>query len=67
MHKQVVITINRDGTSSIDAQNFQGVGCKEATKMIEVALGGNDPDNRDEKKKPEFYGQTNTNHQTIKR
>lgn len=63
--RQIVITINRDGTSTVDAQNFAGVGCAAATKAIEVALGGDDASNVDDKKKPDFYA-TNNNFTTQK-
>ena len=61
--KQIVITIERDGTTKIDAQNFAGVGCEKATKALEVALVGNDTSAIDKKRKPDFFqttGQTNT-------
>lgn len=65
--KQVIITINRDGTSTIDAQNFAGVGCEKATKALEMALvgaqGGSDVDR---KKKPDFYA-SNQSTNTVKR
>lgn len=52
--KQVVITINIDGTSTIDAQNFKGVGCAAATAAAEIALGGHDASNKSDKRKPEY-------------
>lgn len=55
MKKQVVVTIHRDGTSSIDAQNFAGVGCTKATEAIELALAGSPVSDSDRKKKPDFY------------
>lgn len=52
--KQVVITFNVDGTSTIDAQGFMGVGCASATAAVEIALGGTDASNRSDKRKPEY-------------
>ena len=44
MDKKIKITIDQLGNPSIDALNFQGQGCKDATKLIEEALasGGGD-------------------------
>ncbi len=56
--KKVVVEIYPDGSSKVDAQNFNGVGCAKATEAIELALAGSDPGNRDDKKKPEFYQTT---------
>ena len=39
MRKEIVITFNSDGTSSVEAVGFQGRGCKEATLPFERALG----------------------------
>ena len=64
--KQVVINIARDGTAVIDAQNFQGVGCADATRMIEVALSGGNSENVDDEKKPEFFNQlANANFNSV--
>lgn len=63
MQKSITVEIYPDGSSKVEANNFAGVGCAAATKAIELALAGNDPSNRDDKKKPDFYattGQTNT-------
>lgn len=62
--KQIVITIERDGSTKIDAQNFAGVGCEKATKALEVALVGDASSSIDRKPKPERFhqvGQTNSN------
>lgn len=53
--RQVVVTINRDGTSSVDAQNFAGQGCLKATEALEVALNGSPASGDDRKKKPDFF------------
>lgn len=63
MQKKIVVEIFPDGSSKVDAQNFNGVGCAKATEAIELALAGSDPSNRDDKKKPDFFaktGQANT-------
>lgn len=52
--KTVEIIIEADGTSTIDAQNFQGQGCAEATLMLELALGGANGADSDDKKS-EYY------------
>lgn len=53
--KSITVEIYPDGSSKVEANNFQGVGCAEATKAIELALAGADPSNRDDKKKPDYY------------
>jgi len=53
--KQVIITVQPDGSTVVDADGFQGKGCAEATQAIELALAGSDPSNRDDKRKPDFY------------
>lgn len=53
--KQVVISFFPDGSTVVDAQNFQGKGCADATQAIELALAGSDPNNRDDKKKPDYF------------
>lgn len=54
--KEVVITINTDGSTVVEANNFNGVGCKDATKALELVLAGNEG-NTDTKPKPDFYAQ----------
>lgn len=65
MAKQIVITINADGTSVVDAQGFKGKGCTDATKGLELALAGGGSENKDTKKKPDFYG-THSNTGTLR-
>ena len=62
MAEQVVVTIDKIGRVDIDAQNFQGTGCVEATEQIEIALGG--IQKRD--KKPEYNLPPNSTAQVIK-
>lgn len=57
LNKEVVVTITPDGATVVEANNFQGVGCKDATKQIEMALAGN-AGNTDTKPKPDFYATT---------
>ncbi len=65
MSKQVIVTIAPDGSSTVDSKGFQGNSCTLATKELELALAGNDPGNRDDKKKPEFY-QSLTGQNTLR-
>lgn len=51
--KRVEITIDTDGTTKVEAFEFKGVGCKDATKQIEMALAG--PGGSDTKPKPDYY------------
>lgn len=45
--KRIKVTISPIGKPVIEAIGFAGVGCMEATKGIEQALGGNAPVTRD--------------------
>ena len=53
--KYVEITIQPDGDTTIEAFNFNGVGCKDATKGLELVLAGGGDTNKDSKPKPDFY------------
>lgn len=58
--KIIKVSIAPDGKPTIEAEGFQGVGCKAATKPIEDALGNGDKETHD---KPEIAiatGQTAT-------
>lgn len=62
--KKVVVTVNPDGSTSIDAQGFKGSSCQLATRELELALVNGDKSALDEKKKPDYYqtlGNTSTN------
>lgn len=63
MVKKVIVEIYADGSSKVDSSGFVGNSCTLATKELELALAGNDPANRDDKKKPDFYA-THSNTQT---
>ena len=39
-NRHIKITIAIDGSTSVDAINFRGTGCKDATNEITAALGG---------------------------
>lgn len=56
--KRVIVDIYPDGSSKVDSEGFKGSSCTLATKEIELALAGNDPGNRDDRKKPDFYATT---------
>jgi len=51
--KTIRVTIDPCGRPTIDAQGFQGQGCKKATKPIEDALGATD-DSSEVMEKPEI-------------
>lgn len=53
--KTVEVTIHADGEVNIEALNFKGVGCKDATKDLELVLAGGGTDNKDTRPKPDFY------------
>lgn len=53
--KNVEIVVARDGTVNIEANNFKGVGCKDATRELEMVLTGGNNANKDQKPKPDFY------------
>lgn len=64
--KRVVIDINPDGSTKIESHGFVGASCTLATRELELALAGNDPANRDDRKKPDFYATTgNTQTQRV--
>ncbi len=52
--KRVEITIDTDGTTKVEAFEFKGVGCKDATKQIEMALAG-PGGGADTKPKPDYF------------
>ncbi|KGP00294.1 hypothetical protein JT27_18360 [Alcaligenes faecalis] len=57
MGRQLVITITPHGNTTVEAEGYNGVGCKEASRaMIAVLTGGNDS-KADVNEKPEFWQQ----------
>ena len=55
MQRQIVITIEPDGSTVIDAQNFKGKGCATATEAMAIALAGGGRDDSNDRKKPDYY------------
>ena len=53
--KTVEITIHADGEAVIEAFGFHGVGCKDATKNLELVLAGGGVDNKNTKPKPDYW------------
>lgn len=53
--KKVIITVEPDGSTSIDAQGFTGSACSLATKELEMVLAGGNMTGVDDRKKPDFY------------
>jgi hypothetical protein len=51
--KTIHIDIDTEGLVTVEALNFKGKGCADATEMIEVAIGGAAPKSR--KMKPEAF------------
>lgn len=64
MNKQIKVIIDKAGNPVIEALNFDGCGCTEATKSIEEALAGNGEVSVDYK--PEWANmETNENEQEV--
>jgi hypothetical protein len=60
MERKIKVIIDPLGNPKVEAIGFQGMGCQEATRGIEQALGG-DLDNR--VLKPEAYNEGDENQQ----
>lgn len=58
MTKQIRVTIKPDGVTTVDAEGFQGVGCKDATEVLVMAISGGEAKDRKDDPKPEFYAET---------
>lgn len=56
MSKQIEIIIGADGSVNIEAVNFKGSSCEQATKAFEEALGVIGT----RKKKPEYHSSNTT-------
>ncbi len=63
MEKRVVVKIDAYGNPTIDAQNFAGVGCEQATRYLEAQLAGNV--SVDRSFKPEYYGEDQKQEQNL--
>jgi NifU-like protein involved in Fe-S cluster formation len=61
--KQVSVTIDPMGNTKIEALNFHGVGCTEATASLESALAGGG--GKMEREYKEEWAQTETVEQTL--
>jgi len=54
--KEIEVTVNPDGSVSVEALGYSGPECEKATAFIEEALG----EVQTRKRKPEYYlGQRN--------
>lgn len=51
--QHVIVTIDAEGNTTVEAQGVQGSGCAALTKAIEESLGKTVAD----QKKPEFFQQ----------
>lgn len=58
MPKQIVVTVEADGSTTIDAVGFKGSSCAKATEQLEVVLGGGLQGKK--KKKPEYHAPAGT-------
>lgn len=54
MSRSIVMEVAPDGSIKIEAMNFKGVGCAEATKALEQAMG---TAGKREKKNPDWFVQ----------
>lgn len=63
--KNVTVNIKPDGSTVIEANGFQGVGCKDATKQLEMVLAGSES-NTDTKPKPDFYATTSNSNMNYR-
>lgn len=61
MQRSITVEVRADGTTKVEAHNFKGVGCADATKEIEVVLAGN-ASNVDKRKKPDYFATNPTRH-----
>ena len=39
MNKQIIVEVDTEGGTTVDAQGYQGESCQEATAFLEKALG----------------------------
>lgn len=54
MQRSITVDVRPDGTTKIEAHNFKGKGCADATREIELVLAGAGGP-VDKKPKPDFY------------
>ena len=50
--RQIIVIVDTDGATTVEAKGFSGTGCKNASKALETALGAVQSD----KPTPESYG-----------
>ncbi|MED4784898.1 DUF2997 domain-containing protein [Brevibacillus choshinensis] len=55
--KKIIITVGLDGEVSIEANNYKGSECDEATRPFEAALG----DVVKKRRQPEYYASQQEN------
>lgn len=55
--KTIEITVSPKGETKIETKGFAGVGCQDATRALEAALGAK----TDETLTGEYYAEVNTN------
>ena len=60
--QKIRVTIENDGSTTVETTGFQGSTCIEATAELQAALGVVE----DTTKKPEFYVQTTENQQQLR-
>ena len=53
--KYVTIDVSPAGNVKVEAHNFAGVGCADATQQIEIAIGGMGADKKNKSPKPDYY------------
>lgn len=51
MAKEIQITIDTDGSVSVEALGYEGTDCEQATEFVEKALGTV----QERRRKPEYY------------
>jgi hypothetical protein len=56
--KQIIVTIDSEGNTSVETKGFKGQGCKAASKALETALGARQSD----KPTPEAFGSEGVRH-----
>jgi hypothetical protein len=59
MDEKIIITVNADGTTKIEAEGFEGSSCNGATAPYEDALGSV----IEREEKPEYYTTTRNTQQ----
>lgn len=63
--RSIVVEVAADGSTSIDAQGYQGNSCATATRQLEMLLTAGNSDGVEDRKKPDFFARiSGTNQQT---